>query len=364
MLSEMTDIYCLKEIISKNSIDEFLDIVKKEYEKKWEDLYENFERIQFKKWEKRGGIVKFLYKHWSYSRFLLRFYHKCRGVNNPKQFYSKQPFWERFEALRYPIINGNKEEGPFVQLVRDIYENIEEYIDIYETFDEEDELSRDVLFGLLKTRLTSDIRWLVKYSNEGEMQYFDSRIVESQKKFEKIVFCDVGAYIGDTLQELIKHVPNINSIYLYEPDSYNLEMAKRMARQLELGDIKINIRKKGLSNIKKQAYFEENGASGRVVNSIEQFDKLGLIELTTLDDDVHEKVSFLKMDIEGEERNALRGARSHIVNDRPAVAVCVYHKEDDLRIIYSFLKECNADYKMFLRHYDYQYVGETVLYAV
>ena len=76
-------------------------------------------------------------------------------------------------------------------------------------------------------------------------------------------------------------------------------------------------------------------------------------------------VSFVKMDLEGGEENALIGMKDLIKHCLPMLAVCVYHKVDDLiripRCINSILEGRN--YKHYLRHHS-STSYETVWYAV
>ena len=73
--------------------------------------------------------------------------------------------------------------------------------------------------------------------------------------------------------------------------------------------------------------------------------------------------TFIKMDIEGAEIQALKGAREHIINDNPAMAICVYHRVDDLWKIPAYIRDVNPNYRFYLRHYSY-YNTETVLYCI
>ena len=57
------------------------------------------------------------------------------------------------------------------------------------------------------------------------------------------------------------------------------------------------------------------------------------VPVRPLDDIVNElgleRVDFIKMDIEGAERQALEGARETVKRFRPRMAICTYHMEDD-----------------------------------
>ena len=90
-------------------------------------------------------------------------------------------------------------------------------------------------------------------------------------------------------------------------------------------------------------------------------------QIVSLDDDVKEPISFIKMDIEGFELDALEGAKNHIITEKPKLAICVYHKPDDLWQIPEYILNLNPSYKLYLRQYKYgdgNNPWESVLYAV
>ena len=87
------------------------------------------------------------------------------------------------------------------------------------------------------------------------------------------------------------------------------------------------------------------------------------IEVTTIDKEIKEKVTFIKMDIEGSEWDALHGARRIIQEQKPILAVCLYHKPEDLFRIPKYMKKLVPDYDIYIRHYT-DMLWETVCYAV
>ena len=68
------------------------------------------------------------------------------------------------------------------------------------------------------------------------------------------------------------------------------------------------------------------------------------------------------MDVEGEEYEALKGAARIIEEQKPKLAISVYHKNEDIFLIPQLLLELRKDYKFYLRHYSLV-TNETVLYA-
>lgn len=61
--------------------------------------------------------------------------------------------------------------------------------------------------------------------------------------------------------------------------------------------------------------------------------------------------------------DALMGCRNLIINNKPKLAVCVYHKPSDLWEIPLYIYSLNPQYKIFLRHHTYT-LTETVCYAI
>ena len=90
--------------------------------------------------------------------------------------------------------------------------------------------------------------------------------------------------------------------------------------------------------------------------------QLESVECVPLDTVVSEKVTFIKMDIEGSEMRALSGARHLITTCKPKLAICIYHKLDDLWKIPLYIHSLVPEYKFYVRHHSILYV-DTVLYA-
>ncbi|WP_409455738.1 FkbM family methyltransferase [Pseudescherichia sp.] len=75
-------------------------------------------------------------------------------------------------------------------------------------------------------------------------------------------------------------------------------------------------------------------------------------------------VTFIKMDVEGTEHYALKGAESTIRNHRPLLAISVYHKPEDLLTILQLLQSFCPDYHFFLRGHHPELAFELASYAV
>ncbi len=105
----------------------------------------------------------------------------------------------------------------------------------------------------------------------------------------------------------------------------------------------------------------QNKSSSVQENGVDQ------VELTTLDEvflnrNSSDYPTFLKFDIEGAEQEALTGGKRLIEKVHPHLAVCVYHKPEDIYVIPKMLHHMNPLYRFRLEHYS-PYTWETVLYA-
>ncbi len=72
------------------------------------------------------------------------------------------------------------------------------------------------------------------------------------------------------------------------------------------------------------------------------------VRLQTIDHAVKEygiqRVDFIKADIEGSERDMLKGAETTIKRWLPKIAICTYHLQDDKEVLESIIKGYSSDY--------------------
>ena len=188
--------------------------------------------------------------------------------------------------------------------------------------------------------------------DDVEKQYFPEDIVHLT---DREVFVDCGAYTGDTLECFLKKVKKFKRYYALEPD------------QRRFGELK--------SKLKENMIHNPVGAWDRadVLNfslenecgEITDQEHENMIQVDRIDNIFHhdEKITFLKMDIEGAELSALHGAKETIKRDKPVLAICVYHKRKDLITIPQYIKQLVPEYRLYLRAH-FPYASELVLYAI
>lgn len=212
-----------------------------------------------------------------------------------------------------------------------------------------DETSRKVLLDVLRFRLTANPEYMLDYEVRLKDQYF-----EDFMEYHDEVFVDAGGYDGDTTEEFINRYQDYRQIYLFEPSQKNLSAAKQRLN----GRRNIDFRSVGLSNTSGTLFFNADaGSASAVTNGTGES-----ISVVTLDEELpNQPISFIKMDLEGWEMNALRGAEQTIKKNKPKLAIAVYHAAKDFREIPQYLLSLNKDYKIYLRHYT-QGWSETVMF--
>lgn len=221
-----------------------------------------------------------------------------------------------------------------------------------------DEKSRRVLYELIIAKLSHTCTAeLIEVADGGH--YFNELTCCSDGGG---VYLDCGAYTGDTVLEYIAFTNwEYKKIYAFEPDPGNLNQLRKNVGFIE----NVEIIDKGTWNEKSTLTFVCSADGGCI--SAEKESNSTEIQVTTIDEIVgHEKVSFIKMDVEGSELESLQGAVNTIRRDMPKLAICSYHKRDDITVLYKYIKELKnpkKEYKIFLRHYSNSSL-ETILYAI
>lgn len=195
-----------------------------------------------------------------------------------------------------------------------------------------------------------------------EKQYFPDDII---KLSQHETFVDCGAFTGDTLKIFIGLVEKFNRYYALEPDDTKFtELNNIMEKAKQKGEV-IHF-PVGVSEKKEKVCFSNaSSADGQVIHDAVSADGSKYIELNSIDNLLRgeKNVTFLKMDIEGEELLALKGAQVIIQKYKPKLAICVYHKREDLITIPQYLRYLVPEYKFFLRAHR-PCAHEVVLYCV
>ena len=173
----------------------------------------------------------------------------------------------------------------------------------------------------------------------------------------KEIFVDGGSYDGNSAIDFSNWLlaPEAGYVYAWEPDYTNIEKCKKL---FEKSNLKYELIPKGLWNVSDILKFRLEGTASSISKEGDVE-----VEVDCIDNVISSEVTFIKMDIEGAEYNALLGASNTIKKYKPKLAICVYHKPEDIWEIPLLIHELNPEYQLYLRHYSFA-DNETVLYAI
>lgn len=228
-----------------------------------------------------------------------------------------------------------------------------------------DEKSRETLLKMIRFRCTADIRFFPK--NKNYDQYFEHSFFQYS---DSELLVDCGAFNGDTAEDFADTMRRNGiirySIVAFEPDSKNNDILhKRLQRLVYSG-------RGGGYSIQNSAVYSSNTvlsfnnehtASSSLTKSKDDDDYLRVSAVRIDDIKECENATFIKMDIEGAELDALKGAENLITTRHPRLAICLYHSDEDMLRIAEWLYNVAPRYKLYVRQTVNFSMGETVLFA-
>ena len=227
----------------------------------------------------------------------------------------------------------------------------------------QDEESKETYRKMIQFRQTMNNSDLP--SNSYRSQYFGHKYFTYH---DGEVFVDCGAYDGDTVRSFKKRMKKEHickySCVCFEPDAQNL-------RALRTNHKEAVCYQAGVWNeTKNLLFYVGQGDASRIIDeNIDSrlsndwgVDKIS-IPVQSIDETEECKgATFIKMDIEGSELKAIQGAKNTILRNKPKLAICIYHSDEDMIKIPLIIHNMVPEYKMYIKHHS-NGTAETVLYA-
>jgi FkbM family methyltransferase len=181
------------------------------------------------------------------------------------------------------------------------------------------------------------------------------------------VVIDAGGCWGDTSLQFACEVGTRGHVFVFEFVPNNLDvMRKNIGLNPHLAPL-ITIVENPVGAISgDKMFYLENGPASRVASTKidDRYIECAILSIDQLVVDKKiEKVDFIKMDVEGSELDALKGAEQTIRTFKPKLAICIYHKPDDYWVIPQYIHELQLGYRFYIDHHTI-FLGETVLFAV
>ena len=254
--------------------------------------------------------------------------------NNMIKFFNQFLYWGSID------IDSNN-YGEIEWKAKELKEHIDDFEELYLNL--EDYRSKKLLYAILNNWVHYDFGTLSEVIEKCYDDYFDLDLIPA---CNEEVFVDLGAYTGDsTISFLRNYGDSYQKIYAYEitPETYQVLVSNLCDYPNVVCYLKgVGDQKGAISVVNSKV----DASANTVLISTD-----GMIPMVTLDEDIGEKITMIKADIEGMEQEALRGAIHHIKNDHPKLLISVYHQNEDLWKIPKMIKEMDPTYKFYLRYH-------------
>ena len=236
--------------------------------------------------------------------------------------------------------------------VKELEKNKEHITRIYDELG--DDKSRDIFLNLLRYKTTGDYKFLIPASKD--IMYYPQ---SSPFQFKNpISYVDCGAYDGDTIRILESKVTFLE-ITAFEPDPKLFDRLIEFTSEKK--DVSIRTLQAGVGRKNDVVSFSSAQDGAASFNSGGEM----LVPTVSLDTYfVTGDVDFIKMDIEGAEKEALIGATKLIRRCTPVLAIAIYHKHNDFWEIPHIIKELYPKYHIFIREPALESYHDTIFYAV
>ena len=254
--------------------------------------------------------------------------------NNMMNFFNQFLYWGSMD-----IEHNNFEE---IELkVHELKEHVDDFEELYINL--EDYRSKKLLYAILNNWVHYDFNTLSEVIEKCYDDYFDLDLIPT---CNEEVFVDLGAYTGDsTISFLRNYGDSYKKIYAYEITHETYQIL--VSNLKDYPNVVCYL--KGVGDT-RSSLSVVNSSADASANTVFVSDN-GTIPMVTLDEDIGEKLTMIKADIEGFEQEALLGAINHIKNDHPKLLISVYHKNEDLWKIPKMIKEIDPTYKFYLRYH-------------
>lgn len=220
-----------------------------------------------------------------------------------------------------------------------------------------DETSKKIYTEILECRKHHK---LPRYRSPKD-QYFPSSIIQLS---DEEVFVDCGAFTGDTIAAFLQAAQNkYKKIVAFEPDPHNFAALKAQSVA------RCECFNTGVWHTKGELSFTLNGTGSALEQAKPANHPQACPQITVPVEAIDQcpackDMTYLKMDIEGAELPALKGAEQTIRKQRPKLGICIYHSNQDLIEIPLWILSLQLNYKLYVRHHGRYGLVETILYAV
>jgi FkbM family methyltransferase len=245
-----------------------------------------------------------------------------------------------------------------IRLPQDILDSASEIEACHEVL--ADDASREEFRQQIRWRCNLDYCEL-SAPHDSRNIYFEPELIRFS---DQEILIDCGAFNGDTVQSFLSQCSEkFTHIYGSEPDPANRAAFEAFTTRLPVAlRDRITLWPYAIGKQTARVRFNTTSTASSKVDAMGAYEA----ECRSLDDVLGERQivpTFIKMDIEGAEPDAIEGAANTLREHTPVLAACLYHRCDHLWRIPLLIKKLAPDYKVFIRRYAEE-CWEMVCYAV
>ncbi|MGN0469428.1 MAG: FkbM family methyltransferase [Acutalibacteraceae bacterium] len=205
----------------------------------------------------------------------------------------------------------------------------------------------------------------VCFKLSGNLKYLFDSFSDKDEVFKNIIklsdeenYLDLGAYRGDTIQEFLSYSDgHYNSIVALEPDKKTFQKLKTAVGNMP----SVQLFNMGIWSDDCNMTFNASLGRGSSICSVGTQD----IAVTKVDTLYRvRRLTYMKMDVEGAEYMALKGAENTLKRDCPKLNIAVYHRSEDIFKLPLMIHDINPQYKIYLRQHPYIPAWDMNIYAL
>lgn len=209
-----------------------------------------------------------------------------------------------------------------------------------------DEQSKKVFKNLIKFQITGNLDLM--FDCETPKQEALSLLGLTDKEN----YLDLGAYRGDTVDELINFAGGYAEITALEPDTRSFRKLCEHCENMK----NITLLNCAVSDKCETLFFSGNKGRGGGLNASGTE-----INAVTVDS-LNKPFTYIKADTEGAEMKMLQGA-VNTLDHKPKLNISAYHRSEDIFSLVNKIHEINPEYEIYIRHHRHISFWDTNLYC-
>lgn len=218
----------------------------------------------------------------------------------------------------------------------------------YSLFEDE---SKDIFAGCVDFMFGGELEVLKRITTPKD------EVFENILKFSNDeIYLDLGAYRGDTVEEFLTYSPEYKEIIAVEPDRRTF---KKLTDYLEDIPNSTAYQKAVYSEQKTLVFSSKAGRQSTISDKGEEIETLTVDELSA-----DRVITYIKMDVEGAEKEAIEGAINTLKTQKPKLNIALYHRSGDVFELPLQITKINPNYKFRLRRHPYIPCWDMNLYCV